>query len=83
MNVFPVSRYVTSDQTRLALTMDTINRLCTDPKTNDEAKRLFRLARANTAAGSGFDVGEDRVGLPAVCAYLASLKFVFLSFRPR
>ncbi|KAJ7213891.1 hypothetical protein GGX14DRAFT_617644 [Mycena pura] len=53
--------------------MDTINRLCTDPKTNDEAKRLFRLARANTAAGSGFDVGEDRVGLPAVCAYLASL----------
>ncbi|KAJ7080512.1 hypothetical protein C8R44DRAFT_540279, partial [Mycena epipterygia] len=51
---------------------ETIERLCHDRKTIDEATRLFLIARANTGAGSGFDLGEDRTGLAAVCAYLAS-----------
>ncbi|KAJ7680500.1 hypothetical protein DFH06DRAFT_420307 [Mycena polygramma] len=50
----------------------TIESLCHDKKTIDEAKRLLQAARANTGVGSGFDLGEDRTGLAAVCAFLAS-----------
>ncbi|KAJ7747383.1 hypothetical protein B0H16DRAFT_1555799 [Mycena metata] len=52
--------------------IETIERLCHDKKTADEAKKLYQIARAHTAAGSGFDLGETRTGLPAVCALLAS-----------
>ncbi|KAJ6500066.1 hypothetical protein C8R47DRAFT_279030 [Mycena vitilis] len=56
----------------MALYAKTIETLCHDKKTTEEAKRLFQAARANTGVGSGFDLGEDRTGLAAVCALLAS-----------
>ncbi|KAJ7464824.1 hypothetical protein B0H11DRAFT_2240580 [Mycena galericulata] len=56
----------------MALRVKTIDDLCHDRKTKDEAYRLYGTARVNTAAGSGFDLGEDRAALPAVCAYIAS-----------
>ncbi|KAJ6594160.1 hypothetical protein B0H19DRAFT_1246860 [Mycena capillaripes] len=56
----------------MALHAKTIENLCHDKKTSDEAKKLFQTARANTGVGSGFDLGEDRTGLAAVCAYEAS-----------
>jgi hypothetical protein len=63
----------------MALYAKTIEGLCHDKQTIEEANRLFRTARANTGVGSGFDLGEDRTGLAAVCAYLASLKCVLFS----
>ncbi|KAJ7105490.1 hypothetical protein C8R43DRAFT_1046553 [Mycena crocata] len=56
----------------MASNLSTIEKLCHDKKTRDEATRLYRSARNNTAVGSGFDLGEKRTGLDAVCAYLAS-----------
>ncbi|KAJ6584017.1 hypothetical protein DFH09DRAFT_265269 [Mycena vulgaris] len=52
----------------------TIEKLCHDPKTRQEANNFLVKARTNTAIGSGFDLGEARTGLPAVCAFLASEK---------
>ncbi|KAJ7429188.1 hypothetical protein FB451DRAFT_1576162 [Mycena latifolia] len=52
--------------------MATLEKLCHDAKTLKEAERILLIARANTGAGSGFDLGENRTGLPAVCAYIAS-----------
>ncbi|KAJ7045699.1 hypothetical protein C8F04DRAFT_1065840, partial [Mycena alexandri] len=52
--------------------IETIEKLCHDKKTADEAKKIYQIARAHTAAGSGFDLGETSTGLPAVCALLAS-----------
>ncbi|KAJ7141259.1 hypothetical protein C8R44DRAFT_866891 [Mycena epipterygia] len=49
-----------------------IEKLCPNEKTTAEAHRIFLAARAHTAVGSGFDLGGDRTGLEAVCAYLAS-----------
>ncbi|KAJ7902013.1 hypothetical protein B0H14DRAFT_3852057 [Mycena olivaceomarginata] len=51
-----------------------IQRLTSDKRTIEEATSLFSRARASTGVGSGFDLGEDRTGLAAVCAYLASQK---------
>lgn len=62
----------------MALYAKTIESLCHDKKTRDEAKRLLQIARANTGVGSGFDLGEVRTGLAAVCAYEASQRCVFL-----
>ncbi|KAJ7643756.1 hypothetical protein FB45DRAFT_895969 [Roridomyces roridus] len=56
----------------MSLRAKDIEDLCHDRKTKEEALRLFGIARANTAVGSGFDLGENRTALPAVCAYLAS-----------
>ncbi|KAF8210469.1 hypothetical protein K438DRAFT_2011847 [Mycena galopus ATCC 62051] len=58
----------------MSLDTQIIERLTSDNQTSEEAKNLIRLARANTGVGSGFDLGEDRTGLAAVCTYLASQK---------
>jgi len=71
-----VSSHTSQHLTTMAPHTETIERLCHDRKTIDEANKLFLTARANTGAGSGFDLGEDRTGLAAVCAYLASQKSV-------
>ncbi|KAJ7188058.1 hypothetical protein C8R46DRAFT_1053529 [Mycena filopes] len=49
-----------------------IEGLCHDRKTADEAIKIYQIARAHTAAGSGFDLKEATTALPAVCALLAS-----------
>ncbi|KAJ7780743.1 hypothetical protein DFH07DRAFT_1022698 [Mycena maculata] len=56
----------------MAARVKAIADLCYDQKTKEEALRLYRLADRQTAVGSGFDLGEDRSALPAVCAYIAS-----------
>ncbi|KAJ6499125.1 hypothetical protein C8R45DRAFT_104753 [Mycena sanguinolenta] len=58
----------------MSLDLQTIERLTNDAKTIEETKKLLQRARANTGVGSGFDLGEDRTGLVAVCTYLASEK---------
>ncbi|KAJ7701455.1 hypothetical protein B0H17DRAFT_1176464 [Mycena rosella] len=56
----------------MAPQMETMEKLCHDAKTLQEAKKILVIARTSTAVGSGFDLGEARTGLEAVCAYLAS-----------
>ncbi|KAJ6582814.1 hypothetical protein B0H10DRAFT_2098247 [Mycena sp. CBHHK59/15] len=46
--------------------------LCPDPATLKEANKIYQSARVKTNAGSGFDLGEDRTALAAVCAFIAS-----------
>ncbi|KAJ7672005.1 hypothetical protein B0H17DRAFT_1208799 [Mycena rosella] len=52
--------------------MEPMEQLCHDAQTFAEARRILFAARAQTGPGSGFDLGGDRTGLPALCAYLAS-----------
>ncbi|KAJ7078546.1 hypothetical protein B0H15DRAFT_804770 [Mycena belliarum] len=56
----------------MAPRMQTLEKLCHDSQTLAEAKKLLVTARLNTAAGSGFDLREQRTGLDAACAYIAS-----------
>ena len=42
-----------------------------------KAKELLQLAKAKTRPGSGYHLGpESSIGLPAVCAYIASQESV-------
>ncbi|KAG7445669.1 uncharacterized protein BT62DRAFT_994635 [Guyanagaster necrorhizus] len=50
------------------------NQLCDDLETRETAKEIYHLANAKTRPGSGFDLGALRTGLPAICAYIASIR---------
>lgn len=50
--------------------------LCDDLGTRHYAERLLRIAEVKTGPGSGRDLGEHSVGLPAICAYIASMRLV-------
>ncbi|KAJ6464115.1 hypothetical protein DFH09DRAFT_1346954 [Mycena vulgaris] len=56
----------------MSLGTETLQKLCHDKQTLAEARRILLAVRAHTGTGSGFDLGRDRTGLAAVCAYLAS-----------
>ncbi|KII90892.1 hypothetical protein PLICRDRAFT_549622 [Plicaturopsis crispa FD-325 SS-3] len=51
-----------------------IRKVCQRDETYEEAIRLFRIAAAKTRPGSGYDLGTGSVGLPSICAYIASLE---------
>ncbi|KAF8073981.1 hypothetical protein FPV67DRAFT_1480084 [Lyophyllum atratum] len=51
---------------------DLLRTICQSEETLKEAQAVFRLAQQKTGAGSGFELGPHRTGLPAICAYIAS-----------
>ncbi|KAI5122217.1 hypothetical protein M0805_002706 [Coniferiporia weirii] len=51
---------------------DTLTRLCGRQETIKEGRELLNIARAKTGPGSGHFLGAGAVGLPAICALLAS-----------
>ncbi|TDL22198.1 hypothetical protein BD410DRAFT_839998 [Rickenella mellea] len=53
-----------------------LKRLCGKPETLAEAQSLYHLAVAKTGSGSGYPIGGNKVGLPAICAYMASQRLL-------
>ncbi|THH30660.1 hypothetical protein EUX98_g3531 [Antrodiella citrinella] len=51
-----------------------VRKICSKTETIDVALNLLNVAKLKTKAGSGFDIGQSTSGLPAICAYIASLK---------
>ncbi|KAF8651923.1 hypothetical protein AX16_004568 [Volvariella volvacea WC 439] len=49
-----------------------LRRICAEDETYLTAQPLLRLAQVRTGPGSGHDLGPHTVGLPAICAYIAS-----------
>ncbi|CCM03188.1 uncharacterized protein FIBRA_05310 [Fibroporia radiculosa] len=49
-----------------------LRKLCANPETLTRAQVLLHAAILKTGPGSGYNLGTDVVGLPAICAYLAS-----------
>lgn len=47
----------------------------------DEAKRILVQARSATGPGSGYDISDGKTGLAAICAYLATVKYVDCAIR--
>jgi transcription initiation factor TFIIIB Brf1 subunit/transcription initiation factor TFIIB len=54
---------------------DLINRLTLRPEVKEKTRALLRLAHSKTGPGTGYDIGEAKVGLPAICAYIASKRY--------
>lgn len=47
--------------------------VCNEAATLAKARQILQLAKTKTRPGSGYHIGaESIIGLPAVCAYLAS-----------
>lgn len=57
-----------------ALQREHLKRLCSNSETLEKAESILRLANAKTRPGSGFVV-KNPIGIPAVCAYLASEEY--------
>jgi hypothetical protein len=51
---------------------DLIDRLTTRPEVREKARALLRAAHSSTGPGTGYDIGDAKSGLPAICAYIAS-----------
>ncbi|KAI0263982.1 hypothetical protein BC834DRAFT_884865 [Gloeopeniophorella convolvens] len=49
-----------------------INRLTPRLEVRRDAHEMLRTVHARTGPGKGYDVGEGKTGVPAICAYLAS-----------
>ncbi|KAI0311354.1 hypothetical protein OF83DRAFT_1087762 [Amylostereum chailletii] len=49
-----------------------LDALCSNPDVRFQAEGLLHKARSRTAPGSGYDIGNGKTGLAAICAYLAS-----------
>ncbi|KAI0290911.1 hypothetical protein BC826DRAFT_1024960 [Russula brevipes] len=49
-----------------------IDRLTLRPEVREKAHALLRTAHSKTGPGTGYDIGEAKTGLPAICAYIAS-----------
>ncbi|KAL6303482.1 hypothetical protein BKA93DRAFT_854015 [Sparassis latifolia] len=52
----------------------TLEKLCGRQETFTKSEALFHSAVAKTGPGSGYSLGDASVGLPAICAYIASLE---------
>ena len=55
---------------------DLIDRLTTRPEVREKARALLRAVHTKTGPGTGYDVGDAKSGLPAICAYIASKRYV-------
>lgn len=53
-----------------------IDRLTLRPEVREKARALLRLVHSKTGPGTGYDIGEAKTGLPAICAYIASKRYV-------
>lgn len=49
-----------------------IDRLTLRPEVREKARVLLRTVHSKTGPGTGYDIGEAKTGLPAICAYVAS-----------
>jgi hypothetical protein len=52
-----------------------LRKLCNQDETYELAQKLLPIAKAKTGPGSGHELGDRAVCLPAVCAYLASQRY--------
>jgi hypothetical protein len=50
--------------------------ICQNDDTFKLAQDILRRAQRKTARGSGYELGSRTTGLPAICALLASHKYV-------
>ncbi|KAH8989113.1 hypothetical protein EDB92DRAFT_906280 [Lactarius akahatsu] len=49
-----------------------IDNLTPRPEVREKARALLRTVHSKTGPGTGYDIGEAKIGLPAICAYIAS-----------
>jgi hypothetical protein len=56
---------------------DLIDRLTTRPEVREKARVLLRAVHSKTGPGTGYDIGEAKSGLPAICAYSASKRYAY------
>jgi len=52
-----------------------IDRLTLRPEVREKARALLRTVHSKTGPGTGYEIGEAKTGLPAICAYLASKRY--------
>jgi hypothetical protein len=55
-----------------------IDRLTLRPEVREKARVLLRTVHSKTGPGTGYDIGEAKTGLPAICAYIASKAYVLI-----
>lgn len=59
-----------------------IDKLTPRPEVREKARALLRTVHSKTGPGTGHDIGEAKIGLPAICAYIASKRYApYLSTR--
>jgi hypothetical protein len=61
---------------------DLIDRLTPRPEVREKARALLRTVRSKTGPGTGYDIGDAKSGLPAICTYLASKTYARVSPPP-
>ena len=52
-----------------------IDKLTPRPEVREKARALLRTVHSKTGPGTGHDIGEAKIGLPAICAYIASKRY--------
>jgi hypothetical protein len=52
-----------------------IDKLTSHPDVRDKARALLRAVHSRTGPGTGYDIGEGKTGIPAICAFIASKRF--------
>ena len=53
-----------------------IDRLTLRPEVREKARSLLHAVHSKTGPGTGYDIGEAKTGLPAICAFIASKAYV-------
>ncbi len=56
--------------------IDRLVKLCKTEETFIKARALWKTAELKTGPGSGYSIGDAAVGLPAICAFIASQQYV-------
>lgn len=54
---------------------DLIDRLTQRPEVRKAARALLLTVRSKTGPGTGYDIGDAKSGLPAICTYIASKRY--------
>lgn len=62
---------------------DLIDRLTLRPEVREKARALLRAAHSKTGPGTGYDIGDAKSGLPAICTYIASKRYTYKSLSTR
>jgi hypothetical protein len=60
-----------------------IDRLTLRPEVREKARVLLRTIHSKSGPGTGYDIGDAKTGLPAICAYIASKAYVLISLYTR
>jgi hypothetical protein len=58
---------------------DLIDRLTTRLEVRKKARMLLRSVHSRTGPGTGYDIGDAKSGLPAICAYIASKRYALFT----